>query len=117
MACRTTRAPRSGEGADAPQRRTGATTAGIAVGPRRQGVQIRDRQGKRLAGRSFQRALAATHLPLYVRARLPGGLSVVLCDRGWIRRLRSPPGEPRRHADGGVACAARETPGVQAADW
>ena len=30
--------------------------------------------------------------------------------------MMSAPGEPRRHAFGGVACAAREAAGVQAAD-
>jgi predicted dithiol-disulfide oxidoreductase (DUF899 family) len=40
----------------------------------------------------------------------------LLGDRGWVRRLRRPPGEPRRHACGGIAGAAREASGVQAAD-
>jgi Bacterial protein of unknown function (DUF899) len=35
---------------------------------------------------------------------------------GRVRRLRRPPGEPRRHAFGGVAGASRESAGVQAAD-
>ena len=79
-------------------------------------VPIRDRRGERLAGRSLPRALAAPRLPLHVRARLQGGLSVLLGDRGRVQRLRRPPGEPRRHAFGGVAGAAREAAGVQAAD-
>ena len=62
------------------------------------------------------RALAAPRLPLHVRARLQGGLSVLLGDRGRVQRHRRPPGEPRRHAHGGVAGAAREAAGVQAAD-
>ena len=41
-------------------------------------------------------------------ARLHGGVSVVLGDRGRVQRLRRPPGEPRRDALGGVAGAARE---------
>ncbi len=73
-------------------------------------------EGERLAGGPLQRALAAPRLPLHVRARLHGGLSVLLGDRGRVRRLRRPPGEPRRHAFGGVAGAAREAAGVQAAD-
>ena len=64
----------------------------------------------------FQRALAAPRLPLHVRARLHGGVSVLLGDRGRVQRLRRAPGQPRRHAFGGVAGAAREAAGVQAAD-
>ena len=37
-------------------------------------------------------------------------------DRGWVQRLRRPPREPRRHAVGGVARAACEAAGLQAAD-
>ena len=62
------------------------------------------------------RALAAPRLPLHVRARLHGGVSVLLGDRGRVRRPRRPPGQPRRHAVGGVAGAAREAAGIQAAD-
>ena len=79
-------------------------------------VSIRDRRRERLAGGPLPRALAAARLPLHVRARLQGGLSVLLGDRGRVQRLRRPPGEPRRHACGGVAGAAREAAGVQAAD-
>ena len=79
-------------------------------------VSIRDRRGQRLAGGPLPRALAAPRLPLHVRARLQGGVSVLLGDRGRVQRLRRPPGEPRRHALGGVARAAREAAGVQAAD-
>ena len=116
MAGSAARAARGGEGADAAQRRAGAAAAGAAVGPDRQGVPIRDRRRERLAGGPLPRALAAPRLPLHVRARLHGGLSVLLGDRGRVRRLRRPPGEPRRHAFGGVAGAAREAAGVQAAD-
>ena len=107
---------RGGEGTDAAQRRAGAAAAGTAVGPDRQGVSIRDRRGKRLAGRPVQRALAAPRLSLHVRARLQGRLPVLLDDRGRVQRLRRAPGEPRRHAFGGIARAAREAAGVQAAD-
>ena len=110
------RAARGREGAHAAQRRAGAAAAGAAVGPDRQGVSIRDRRGERLAERPLPRALAAPRLPLHVRARLHGGVSVLLGDRGRVRRLRRPPGQPRRHAVGGVAGAAREAAGVQAAD-
>src|SRR5439155_415325 len=82
----------------------------------RQGVSIPDRRGEGLAGRPLPRALAAPRLPLHVRARLHGGVSALLGDRGRVRRLRRPPGQPRRHAFGGVAGAAREGAGVQAAD-
>ena len=37
-------------------------------------------------------------------------------DRGRVRRVRHPPRQSRRHARGGVACAAREAAGLQAAD-
>src|SRR5216117_580880 len=116
MAGRPARAAQGGEGAHAAQRRAGAAAAGAAVGPDRQGVSIRDRRGEGLAGRPLPRALAAPRLPLHVRARLHGGVSVLLGDRGRVRRLRRPPGQPRRHAFGGVAGAAREAAGVQAAD-
>ena len=43
-------------------------------------------------------------------------VSGLLGDRGRVQRLRRPPGEPRRHACGGVAGAAREAAGVQTAD-
>ena len=79
-------------------------------------VPLRDRGRERLAGRPLPRALAAPRLPLHVRAGLHGGMSVLLGDRGRVQRLRRSPGEPRRHALGGVAGAAREAAGVQAAD-
>src|SRR6267143_7075824 len=78
------RAARGGEGANAAQRRAGAAAAGAAVGSDREGVSIRDRRGERFAGRSFSRPLAAPRLPLHVRARLQGGVSVLLGDRGWV---------------------------------
>ena len=109
-------AARGGEGPHAAQRRAGAAAAGAAVGPDRQGVPIRDRRGERLADGPLPRALAAPRLPLHVRARLHGGVPVLLGDRGRLQRLRRPPGQPRRHALGGVAGAAREAAGVQAAD-
>jgi hypothetical protein len=86
------------------------------VGADRQGVRIRDRRGERLADRPLPRALAAPRLPLHVRARLRGRVPVLLGDRGRVRWLRRPPGQPRRHAVGSVAGAAREAAGVQAAD-
>src|SRR5437773_3446669 len=113
MARRAARAARGGEGAHAAQRRAGAAAAGAAVGSDRQGVSIRDRRGERLAGRPLPRALAAPRLPLHVRARLHGGVSALLGHRGRVRRLRRPLGQPRRHALGGVAGAAREAAGVQ----
>src|SRR5881296_2433171 len=45
-----------------------------------------------------------------------GGVSVLLGDRGRLQRVRRAPGQPRRHALGGVAGAAREAAGIQAAD-
>src|SRR5256884_6998816 len=35
--------------------------------------------------------------PLHVRARLHGGVSVLLGDRGRVRRLRRPPGRSEEH--------------------
>src|SRR3989442_9730782 len=52
---------------------------------------------------------------LHVRARLHGGVSALLGDRGRVRRLRRSPGQPRRHAFGGFAGASPEAAGVQAA--
>src|SRR5262245_51711933 len=101
------RADRGREGAHAAQRRAGAAAAGAAVGADRQGVPIRDRRGERLAVRPLPRALAAARLPLHVRARLQGGVSVLLGDRGRVRWLRRPPGQSRRDALGGVAGASR----------
>ena len=72
--------------------------------------------GTRLAGGPLPRALAAPRLPLHVRARLHRGLPVLLGDRGRLQRGRRPPREPRRRIVGGVARAAREAAGVQAAD-
>ena len=72
------------------------------MGSDRQGVSIRDRRGERLAERPLSRTLAAPRLPLHVRARLHGGVSALLGDCGRVRRLRRPPGQPRRHACGGV---------------
>src|SRR5262245_49920204 len=74
-------AAQGGEGADAAQRRVGAAAAGTAVGAGRQGVSIRDRRGERLAGGPPPRTLAAPCLPLHVRARLEGGLPLLLDDR------------------------------------
>jgi hypothetical protein len=46
--------------------------------------------------RPLQRTLAAPHLSLHVRARVHGGVSVLLGDRGRLRRLRRPPRDPSR---------------------
>src|SRR5215467_6129487 len=112
VARRAARSVRGGEGTHATQRRAGAPPARAAVGSDRQTVSIRDRQRDRLAGGPLPSTLAAPRLPLHVRARLHGGMSVLLIDRGRVQRYSSPPGEPRRHADGGVAGAAREAAGV-----
>ena len=116
VACGPAGAARGREGADAAQRRAGAAAAGAALGPHRQGVPLRDRRGHSVPRRSLQRTLAAAHLSLHVRARLHGRVSVLLGDRGRLRRLRRPPRESRRHALRGVAGSAREAAGVQAAD-
>ena len=45
-------------------------------------------EGKRPLADLFQRALAAARLSFHVRARLQGGLSVLLGDRGRLQRIR-----------------------------
>jgi len=104
-----------GEGAHTAQRRPCPAEAEAAVGSDRQGVSIRHRRGQRLAGRPLPRALTAPCISLHVRARLHGGMSGLLGDRRRLRRLGSPPGQPRRHTFSGVARASREAAGVQAA--
>src|SRR6267142_4736104 len=116
MARSTGRAAQGGEGADTPRRRAGSAAAGIAVGPGRQAVSIRDRRGQRLAGGALPRPLAAPRLSLHVRPRLQGGLRDVLDDRGRVQWICHSSGQPRRHTFSGVAGAAREAAGVQAAD-
>src|SRR5207237_9616262 len=81
-----------------------------------QWVSSGDRGGDRLAGGPFPTALPATHLPLHVRARLHGGVSVVLSDCGWLQRICDSLGEPRRHALGGVAGASSQASSVQTAN-
>ena len=73
-------------------------------------------EGSASLARPVPRPVAAAHLSLHVRARLHGGLPVVLGDRRRIQRLRRAPGEPRRDALGRVAGAAREAAGIQATD-
>ncbi len=52
----------------------------------------------------FPRALAAPHLPLHVRARLQGGVSVLLGDRG---RLQRPPSVHLANHDVTLAAVSR----------
>ena len=42
----------------------------------------------------FRGRSRAPRLPLHVRARLHGGLPSLLGDRGWLQRVRRPPGQP-----------------------
>ena len=72
-------------------------------------------EGYGIPHRSLPRALAAPRLSLHVRPRVHRGVSVLLGDRGRLRRLRRPPRASRRHAVRGVAGAAREAAGVPAA--
>ena len=69
-------------------------------------------EGKASLARSIQRAFPVIDLPLHVWPRLCGRVSKLFGDRGRIQRLRGPPGQPRRHAFGGIAGAACETAGV-----
>src|SRR5262249_30886720 len=59
---------------------------------------------------------AAPRISLHVWTQLHGGVSILLGNRGWIQRLCRPPGKPRCHALGSVACSACDAAGVQAAD-
>ena len=65
-------------------------------------------EGERLACGPLPRPFAAARLSLHVRARLQGGLPVLLRDRRRVRRVRRAPGQPRRDALGGVAGAVGE---------
>ena len=80
------------------------------------GYAFETRGRERLARGPLPRALAAPRLPLHVRSRLQGGVSVLLGDRGRLRRLCRAPGEPRRHADRDLEGPLREAASVQAAD-
>ena len=91
--------------------------AGAAVGAHRQGYRFDTDDGQRLARGPVPRPLAAARLSLHVRARLQGGLPVLLGDRRRVQRHRRASRQPRRHADGRVARAAREAAGLQAAAW
>ncbi len=84
---------RGREGADPPQRRRRPPAPAAALGPRREGLSLRDRSRPRVAGRPLRRALAASRLPLHVRPRVHRRLPVVLGDRRWLQRLRRPPCE------------------------
>ena len=70
VARRPPRAARGREGADPPQRRAGPAPPGAALGPRREGVPLRDGGRPGVARRPVRRALAAARLPLHVRAGL-----------------------------------------------
>jgi hypothetical protein len=52
----------------------------------------------------------------FANCAILGSVSVLLVDRGRIQRLRHPLGKPRCHALGGIASAACEAAGLQAAD-
>src|SRR5215469_9011602 len=82
------RVAESRERANEAQRRAGSSAAGVAVGSCKQGVSLRDGEGKRFAGGPLPRALPAARLPLHVWSRLFGGLSLVLVDRGRLQRSR-----------------------------
>ena len=96
MARRSTRATGGRKGVDPPRRRARAQAAGTAVGSRRKGLPVRHRRRKRVARRSVPRPFAAARLSLHVRARLHGGLSVVLEHRRWLQRHRRASRESRR---------------------
>ena len=90
---RAAHAARSGQRADA---------AGDEVARQRQALpwvrvdktyRFGTEDGKASLADSF-RAHAARRLPLHVRARLHGGLSVLLGDCGRLRRVRRAPGQP-----------------------
>ena len=103
------------EGADAARRRAGAAAAGAAVGSDRQGVSVRDRRGERLAGDLFR---GRSQLLVYTSCSGP------TTRRGVRPARRSRTGSTASSStwptttsrSGGVAGAAREAAGVQAAD-
>jgi len=109
-------AARGGEGTHPARRRAGEAAARAAVGPDRQDVQVRHRRRQCLAGRPLQGAFAADDLPLHARARLQGGLSVLLGDRGRVQRIRHSPAESRRLVLRRFAGAAGQGAGLQEAD-
>ena len=88
-----------------------------SLGPRRQGLPVRDRGRQRVAGGPLRRPLAAPDVPLHVRARVHGRLPGLLGDRGRLQRLGRPPGAPRRRDDRRVARADRRDPGATSAAW
>ena len=116
MARSAARAARGGEGAHAAQRRAGAAAAGAAVGADRQGVSIRHRRGQRVAGGSLpgRSQLLVYHFmfgPDYT-AGCPSCSAIADGFNGFVVHLAN----HDVHAVGGVARAAREAAGVQAAD-
>ena len=94
---------RGRKSADAAHRRRGAAAPGAALGQHRQAVPVRHRRGAGVARRPVPRALAASRLPLHVRARLHRRVPVLFGDRRRVQRLGRPPRQSRRHADRGVA--------------
>ena len=68
MARSTAQAAGGGEGDSHDIVTTLPAAAGAAVGSDRQGVYIRDRQGRRLSGRPLPRALTAPRLSFHVWA-------------------------------------------------
>ena len=81
----------------------------------RQDLHVRHRGGQQDAEGPVRWALAASRLSLHVRARLQGRLPVLLDDRRRLQWLCRPPCQSRCHADGGVAGAAGQAQGLQAA--
>jgi len=75
------------------------------VGSDRQGVSIRDGRGERLTGRPLSEGARSSSSTTSCSGPTTRRVSVLLGDRGRVRRLRRPPGQPRRHAFGGVAGA------------
>ena len=111
--------------------RPGHVKSGRSTAPAAQGGEGAGRQRRRRKGRQERRGsestrcidsrltrgaprwrtssegAAAPRLPLHVRARLHGGLPGLLGGRGWLQRVRRPPGQPWRDALGGVSGASR----------
>ncbi len=104
----------AGEGAHQAGRRDRAAASGSALGPRGEGLPLRDGRRGEVARRAVRRALPATRLPLHVRPELPGRMPDQLVDRRLHRRRRPAPARPRRDVDPRLAGTAREAPGVQA---
>ena len=116
MARRSTGTAQGREGPDAAQRRAGSTAAGVAVGPNRKRLPLRDRRRKSVPRGSLQRTFATRRLPLHVWTRLHHRLPGVLGDSRQFQRSSPAPRGSRRDDDLHLPRAAREAARLSSAD-